>query len=1593
MSKVKCYNCQKFGHYANDCTKEKKVHEQSNLIKEDEEPTLLMALINEDVKDEEILLNEKEIEPKLCTNSNNTLWYLDNGASNHMTRNHEHFKEIDENVTGQVRFGDGNEPGWIEFVVNQSPTPTTGNSEGEFANNEINDSARPFEHTPIKGFRSLDNVYERAPKIETTELLFTEEEPQNYKEASVDKKWIEAMQAEIDSINKNNTWNLTDLPSNHKAIGLKWVFKTKRDASGNIIKHKARLVAKGYVQQHGIDFDEVFAPVARIETVCLILALAAYNGWEVHHLDVKSTFLHGELKEEVNVTQPEGFVKPGNARKVYKLSKALKEIELFKSQMEEKFEMSDLGLLAYYLGIEVTQLGDATEHRSLIGCLRYLLHTRPGLSYSIGLLSRFMQEPKEHHLKAIRQVLRYIKGTKDFGITYKRNGSCEITGYSDSSYGVNTEEGKGTTSIVFYFGNSPITWCTQKQQTVALSSCESEFMAATAAACQALWLKRLLSEITRWKERRITLYVDNISAIALMKNLVFHGRSLHQRRPLPPHHRRSLVVARFLTTISIAFLSAATSICNHTMVIALFSAAEKTIHNSHKFAFKLSPTNYGYWKAMIQPFLITNSLYCYVDGTLPCPPAMLQPPTPTDKDTLILPPQPYPDFTTWVSNNAHVCMLIISTVSEASFAHVQGNTSQETWLSFERAYAPKTSSREFTLRNQLLRITMKDKDLVMLVVAGLRDEYNALKSIILTRQFPTSFIKLYSLFADHDYMMQKPTAPAPSAQAFMATTNPNSRSAAVPGFTSVPPATLQVLQQLMSQLGLKLQPSQSNPTSQAFYTNRSSNNRSRGRGRTNHNTRNQGDRSQGGGNRSQFSWASTQNTVYGTCNRCGIELGERPKKKVFIKRTGKKENALKVSFIEKIEMLARFEHPSNQVSFLGFCDEEYEMILVFEYTFEENLEYYWDTGCRWAVNILEDSDLTWQQRIWICLDIAHGLQLTTMISIVELFEIHPNLLLPLNFLLQIAMALLASFSAVVKTSHYAHKFGFTLSPTNYGFWKAMIKPFLITNNLFGYIDGTIPCPPQTLPAPTDKDEPTPNPNYQIWIANDAHVKEQFMIPSSVIVTATENFDKKYCIGSGGFGEVYKAKLNLSDIESCYGKKLRSRCDSSTMMHTTYMMQNQKGLASIARRHVKKKTLKELLDVELADETSELGLTQDKRPTIQAIIQDLEKALELQESRLRINKFSLEHIKEGTNNFSVKGGHGMYEGTIQGPKGHINVLLKRFTNQEHGFLKAIEFVFNHNEAAQVEEIVFEELKKHILRKSFTTFRRIAIQCLHEKREERPRAGDVLQELQKALKFLEKEHLVEEQKVKEQFMIPRSVIVTATENFDKKYFIGSGGFGEVYKAKLNLFDIESCYGKKLRSRCNSSTMMHTVAIKRLNDARGRNSVLSAFAELDALCQWQVSTINTIQRAGTPYYIDPEYDQTGRLKKSSDIYSFGVVLFEIFSGKLAFDDTYILQNPMGLAPIARNHFQNKTLKKMLDAKLMDEASELGLTSKIRPDQHSLDVFSNIAYQCLSRSQDKRPKIQAVIQDLEKALQLQECRISDSARNLCKVDWIIPE
>lgn len=243
--------------------------------------------------------------------------------------------------------------------------------------------------------------------------LAASEEPTTFAEAEPHHGWRAAMLDEIKSIEENGTWQLVDLPAGHRPIGLKWVYKLKKNAAGDVVKHKARLVAKGYVQRAGVDFDEVFAPVARLDSVRVLMALAVQLKLEVHHLDVKSAFLNGDLEEEVYVVQPVGFVDEAAPDKVLRLRKALyglrqaprawnakldctllslgfqrcpsehaiyvrgsgedqlllgvyvddlivcgasqQGIQNFKQQMQSSFKMSDLGRLTYYLGIEVKQ--------------------------------------------------------------------------------------------------------------------------------------------------------------------------------------------------------------------------------------------------------------------------------------------------------------------------------------------------------------------------------------------------------------------------------------------------------------------------------------------------------------------------------------------------------------------------------------------------------------------------------------------------------------------------------------------------------------------------------------------------------------------------------------------------------------------------------------------------------------------------------------------------------------------------------------------------------------------------------------------------------------------------------------------------------------------------------------------------------------------------------------------------------------------------------------------------------------------------------------------------------------------------------------
>ena len=168
---------------------------------------------------------------------------------------------------------------------------------------------------PVRGMRSLSDIYQRCnvALLETTDFWEAEKNP----------KWITTMKEELKMIGKNETWKLVRKPADRKVIGVKWIFRTKLNPDGSINKHKARLVVKGYAHIFGVDFSDTFAPVARLDTIRLLLAIAAQKGWKVYQLDVKSAFLNGFLEEEIYVEQPEGFAVKGQEDDVYLLKKAL----------------------------------------------------------------------------------------------------------------------------------------------------------------------------------------------------------------------------------------------------------------------------------------------------------------------------------------------------------------------------------------------------------------------------------------------------------------------------------------------------------------------------------------------------------------------------------------------------------------------------------------------------------------------------------------------------------------------------------------------------------------------------------------------------------------------------------------------------------------------------------------------------------------------------------------------------------------------------------------------------------------------------------------------------------------------------------------------------------------------------------------------------------------------------------------------------------------------------------------------------------------------------------------------------------------------
>lgn len=461
--------------------------------------------------------------------------------------------------------------------------------------------------------------------------IFYKDVPNTYEEAinsDFSKEWLNAMHEEMQSIRNNDTYDIVKLPEGKKPISCRWIFRIKRNIDGSIDRFKARLVARGYSQREGIDYFETFSPVARYDSIRLILSIASAHKMHILQFDVKTAFLYGTLEEEIYMNQPPGF--EDGSDNVFKLKKGLYGLKQAPRQWNARihefllklnFTQSDAdncvyinnnndivilaiyvddGLIAstsknkleeiikklqetfeikhhppqIFVGMEITQNsdrsviqikqtsyikdiltrfkmidckpvvtpGDTNAHliasegctpnipyQEAIGALLYLsLISRPDITYQVNKLSQFNNCYNETHWTAIKRIFRYLKGTINHGITYATNPECiQPIGYCDSDYAGDLNSRKSTSGHVVTINNSPISWASRVQKSVALSTTEAEYYAITDCAKDILWYQQLFVDLAIKLIKPTIIFSDNQGAIKLSKNAVFHKRSKH----------------------------------------------------------------------------------------------------------------------------------------------------------------------------------------------------------------------------------------------------------------------------------------------------------------------------------------------------------------------------------------------------------------------------------------------------------------------------------------------------------------------------------------------------------------------------------------------------------------------------------------------------------------------------------------------------------------------------------------------------------------------------------------------------------------------------------------------------------------------------------------------------------------------------------------------------------------------------------------------------------------------------------------------------------------------------------------------------------
>ncbi|KAJ9557275.1 hypothetical protein OSB04_011889 [Centaurea solstitialis] len=399
-------------------------------------------------------------------------------------------------------------------------------------------------------------------------------EPSHVKEALDIFDGVNAMQEELNQFERLGVWRHVPKPKNKLIIDLKWIFKNKKDEDGIVTRNKPRVVAKGYKQQAGIDYDETFAPVAGLEAIWIFLGYTAHKNFIVYQVDVKIAFLNGELKEEVYVSQPEGFVDRTKPNHVYILDKALYGLKQaprawydhlsnvllengfykgkndstlfiktddmctwFSNLMTTRFEMSMLRELSFFLGLQVLQKPDGIfiNQSKYIGDILKRFHmdtssvakTHMASGTLIGANPKGkLANPKESHMLAVKRILQYLKGTPNHGLWYPNQSGFDLVTFFDADHGGCQLDRKSTSGHVQFVGDKLVSWGSKKQHCVSTSTAEAEYVAAASCCSQVLWMRTQLRDYG-YNFNHIPIYCDSKSAIAITCNLVQHSRTKH----------------------------------------------------------------------------------------------------------------------------------------------------------------------------------------------------------------------------------------------------------------------------------------------------------------------------------------------------------------------------------------------------------------------------------------------------------------------------------------------------------------------------------------------------------------------------------------------------------------------------------------------------------------------------------------------------------------------------------------------------------------------------------------------------------------------------------------------------------------------------------------------------------------------------------------------------------------------------------------------------------------------------------------------------------------------------------------------------------